>query len=97
MRCRRIVAWVIEVADHHTECRVVGTDLSPIQPIEVPENVEFFVADLVDGLDFDTGSTDLVNSRLDPYNFLNLANLDSLRVEFVNINGRLICKKFYVF
>jgi tRNA G46 methylase TrmB len=56
-------AWVIEVADKHIKCRVIGTDLSPIQPKEVPENAEFFVADLVDGLDFDTGSTDLVNSR----------------------------------
>ena len=56
-------AWAIEVADHYHKCRVVGTDLSPIQPELAPENVEFIVEDLVNGLDLDTGSTDLVNSR----------------------------------
>jgi hypothetical protein len=47
----------------YTKRRVVGTDLSPIQPELVPENADFTVSDLVNGLDFDTGSTDLVNSR----------------------------------
>jgi methylase of polypeptide subunit release factors len=56
-------AWAIEVADRFTRCHVVGTDLSPIQPELVPENVDFVIADLSNGLDFDTGSTDLVNSR----------------------------------
>jgi hypothetical protein len=42
---------------------VVGIDLSPIQPDFVPQNCEFVVADLNDGLDFDDGSHDLVHSR----------------------------------
>lgn len=38
-------------------------DISPIQPTYVPLNVEFIVKDLTEGLDFDDGSTDLVQSR----------------------------------
>jgi tRNA G46 methylase TrmB len=57
-------AWVIEVADKYPQTRVCGTDISPIQPTLVPENVDFFCQDVNNGLDdFDTGSTDLVNSR----------------------------------
>ena len=56
-------AWVIEVAHEYILTRVIGTDLSPIQLEDVPENVTFIVADLVKGLNFAEGSTDLVNSR----------------------------------
>jgi len=55
--------WVIEVADQYPSAMVFGTDLSPIQPIMVPENAEFIITDSAYGLDFDTDSTDLVNSR----------------------------------
>jgi len=57
--------WVIEVADEHSTARVIGTDLSPIQPTEVPANAEFILMDLTEGLQFDDGSTDLVQSRFD--------------------------------
>jgi len=56
-------AWVIEVADQYPSAMVYGIDLSPIQPTLVPGNAEFIVTDLVNGLEFNTGSTDLVNSR----------------------------------
>jgi hypothetical protein len=51
------------MADDYPTARVVGTDLSPIQPTEVPTNAEFILMDLTQGLDFDDGSTDLVQSR----------------------------------
>jgi hypothetical protein len=39
-------------------------DLSPANPsYEVPDNCEFIVGDLTEGLDFDDGSLDLVHSR----------------------------------
>jgi ubiquinone/menaquinone biosynthesis C-methylase UbiE len=55
--------WVIEVAESYGCATVLGIDLSPIQPGVVPENAQFVVMDLNDGLDFDDGSTDLVHSR----------------------------------
>jgi ubiquinone/menaquinone biosynthesis C-methylase UbiE len=56
--------WVIEVAEAFPRAAVIGTDLSPIQPVDdVPHNAEFLVMDLTEGLDFDEGSTDLVHSR----------------------------------
>jgi len=56
--------WVIEVGEQFPTAQVFGTDLSPIQPTLVPLNVEFVIMDLTDGLDFDDGSTDLVQSRV---------------------------------
>jgi SAM-dependent methyltransferase len=56
-------AWCIEVADEYPDANVCGIDLSPIQPTYIPDNAEFIVADLTDGLDFDNGSHDLVHSR----------------------------------
>lgn len=53
----------MEVADQFERTRVIGLDLSPIQPTDVPENCEFRVADLNEGLDFDDGSVDLIHSR----------------------------------
>ena len=56
-------AWCVEVAERYPSAIVVGMDLSPIQPTLVPENCEFIVADLNQGLDFHDGSQDLVQSR----------------------------------
>jgi hypothetical protein len=56
-------AWCIEVAEEYPTAKVVGTDLSPIQPTEVPENCEFRVESLLDGLSFETGSVDYLQAR----------------------------------
>ncbi|KAH3905008.1 hypothetical protein HBI56_217910 [Parastagonospora nodorum] len=37
--------WSIEFADEHPCARVLGTDLSPIQPAQVPPNCEFLIDD----------------------------------------------------
>jgi SAM-dependent methyltransferase len=37
--------WSIEFADEHPSARVIGTDLSPIQPQQVPPNCEFLIDD----------------------------------------------------
>ena len=55
--------WVIEVADDYPTAHVIGVDLSPIQPTDVPTNAEFILMDLTQGLEFDDGTTDLVQSR----------------------------------
>jgi len=38
--------WAIDVADANPQAMVVGVDLSPIQPRDVPTNLEFIVDDL---------------------------------------------------
>ncbi|KAE8406422.1 S-adenosyl-L-methionine-dependent methyltransferase [Aspergillus pseudonomiae] len=38
--------WAIDFADTHPNARVIGSDLSPIQPAWVPPNLEFFVDDV---------------------------------------------------
>lgn len=37
--------WAIEIGDRFPNSQVTATDLSPIQPAEVPPNVTFFVED----------------------------------------------------
>ena len=37
--------WAIEMADEFPNATVIGTDLSPIQPIWVPPNCKFYVDD----------------------------------------------------
>ena len=60
-------AWAIEVGDQYPDTHVSGIDLSHVQPERVPENVEFFVMDVTEGLKFDEGSIDFVHSRYKPY------------------------------
>ncbi|KND87901.1 hypothetical protein TOPH_07464 [Tolypocladium ophioglossoides CBS 100239] len=40
--------WALDVADQFPSARIIGTDLSPIQPRWTPPNVEFRVEDLDD-------------------------------------------------
>ncbi|KAK3390555.1 S-adenosyl-L-methionine-dependent methyltransferase [Podospora didyma] len=40
--------WVIEVGENFPSARVIGVDLSPIQPLWIPPNVEFIVDDVED-------------------------------------------------
>jgi hypothetical protein len=58
-------AWALEVAEERPDAQILGMDLSPVQPNVVPQNCEFIVGDLTEGLDgqFDPGSFDLVHSR----------------------------------
>jgi ubiquinone/menaquinone biosynthesis C-methylase UbiE len=37
--------WAIQMGDLFPEATVIGTDLSPIQPKDVPPNVYFYVED----------------------------------------------------
>jgi len=40
--------WAIEFADKHPESKVIGSDLSPIQPSNVPPNCTFEIQDFED-------------------------------------------------
>ncbi|OCK80010.1 S-adenosyl-L-methionine-dependent methyltransferase [Lepidopterella palustris CBS 459.81] len=37
--------WTIEFAEEHPSAKVLGTDLSPIQPVDVPPNCSFLIDD----------------------------------------------------
>jgi len=68
--------WVLEVAEEWPSARVVGLDLSPIQPTLVPSNAEFIVEDVNQGIGFNDASTDLVHSRY-PSLFAALTQINS--------------------
>ncbi|KAJ3495094.1 hypothetical protein NLG97_g3641 [Lecanicillium saksenae] len=54
--------WAIEMGDMFPESIIIGTDLSPIQPGEVPPNVHFYVEDATDPWDF-THKFDYIHTR----------------------------------
>lgn len=37
--------WAIQMGDKYPQAHIIATDLSPIQPGEVPPNVNFYVED----------------------------------------------------
>ena len=37
--------WAVEMSDEFPNAEIYGTDLSPIQPTYVPENVHFYIED----------------------------------------------------
>ena len=55
--------WAIEMADTHPEAEVYGTDLSPIQPSWVPQNLTFEIADADEEWTY-RPMFDLVHSRI---------------------------------
>lgn len=56
--------WVMDVADQYPNAQVIGTDISPTQPTDdLPPNCEFRLESLLDGLNFNDGSVDLLHSR----------------------------------
>lgn len=55
--------WAIDVADLFPNAKVIGTDLSPIQPANVPPNVFFEISDCTeDDWGFKLGSFDLIHT-----------------------------------
>jgi SAM-dependent methyltransferase len=60
--------WAVEVADRYPNAQVAGTDLSPIQPVWVPENLQFYVDDAEADWTWDAGDGgaqgfDLIHGR----------------------------------
>ncbi|KAH1415787.1 hypothetical protein KXX16_008907 [Aspergillus fumigatus] len=52
-----------DFADRHPSARVIGTDLSPIQPHLVPPNVQFEVDDCCDEWTYSVNSFDFIHVR----------------------------------
>ncbi|CAF3458979.1 unnamed protein product [Fusarium graminearum] len=55
--------WAIDYADEHLDSKVIGVDLSPIQPDFVPPNVEFFIDDIEEPWTF-SEQFDYIHSRM---------------------------------
>lgn len=55
--------WAMDVADDYPEARVIGVDLSPIQPTAVPPNLQFQIMDADEDWDF-SERFDLIHTRL---------------------------------
>ncbi|KAL1977239.1 hypothetical protein VTN31DRAFT_98 [Thermomyces dupontii] len=54
--------WAIDFAERYPSCKVIGTDLSPIQPLWVPPNVHFEIDDAEDDWVF-SERFDLIHTR----------------------------------
>jgi hypothetical protein len=58
------------VADEYVKTRVIGIDISPIQPTLVPLNCEFMLGDFREDLtEFPSGYMDLIHARCPPMTF----------------------------
>lgn len=55
--------WAIDFADDFPSCRVIGTDLSPIQPNWVPPNCKFEIDDFNDEWTFGEARFDFIHIR----------------------------------
>ncbi|KAL7270647.1 hypothetical protein RUND412_006641 [Rhizina undulata] len=55
--------WAIDIAETYPDSRVIGVDLSPIQPQWVPPNVIFEVDDIEDTWEYRDNSFDFIHIR----------------------------------
>ncbi|KAK2747892.1 hypothetical protein FQN55_004769 [Onygenales sp. PD_40] len=55
--------WAMDIADIYPSAQVIGTDLSPIQPGGIPDNVEFIVDDALQEWTFPKSSFDFIHIR----------------------------------
>lgn len=55
--------WAVEIGDTFPAASVIGTDLSPIQPVFVPQNVEFQIDDARQEWTFPKESFDFIHAR----------------------------------
>ncbi|EXL45061.1 hypothetical protein FOCG_13824 [Fusarium oxysporum f. sp. radicis-lycopersici 26381] len=55
--------WAIDFGDQYPNTKVIGTDLSPIQPSWVPPNVHFEIDDFAQDWTFKDDSLDFVHTR----------------------------------
>jgi len=56
-------AWAVELADEISESYVYGIDLSPVQPVYVPDNCIFILENILRGSSFPDDKFDLIQSR----------------------------------
>jgi SAM-dependent methyltransferase len=80
--------WAIDFADEHPESKVVGVDLSPIQPSFLPPNLTFQIDDLEEPWTF-AEKFDLIYSRMMIGSFANVPKFVEQSFEFLAPGGFL--------
>jgi len=55
--------WSIDMADKYPDAEVIGTDLSPIQPKWIPQNLRIQICDFESAWTLGQGSFDLIHMR----------------------------------
>ncbi|KIW01727.1 uncharacterized protein PV09_06904 [Verruconis gallopava] len=55
--------WAIDFADQHPSASVIGTDLSPIQPTDIPPNLQFEIDDCTEEWLYAKDSFDFIHVR----------------------------------
>lgn len=78
--------WAIDYAEEHPESEVIGVDVSPIQPIFVPPNVQFEIDDLEQPWSF-TNRFDFILSRMMTGSFGNWPRFIEQTFENLNEGG----------
>lgn len=58
-----MLTWHSDFADQFPDCQVVGTDLSPTQPREVPPNLQFEIDDACSEWVYTKESFDFIHIR----------------------------------
>ncbi|KHO01513.1 Methyltransferase type 11 [Metarhizium album ARSEF 1941] len=55
--------WAIDMADAYPSCEIIGTDISPIQPLWVPQNLSFEIEDAQLDWTFGPATFDFIHMR----------------------------------
>ncbi|RIB24017.1 S-adenosyl-L-methionine-dependent methyltransferase [Gigaspora rosea] len=55
--------WLCDVATDYPSASFVGVDFAPIWPTQKPLNIQFIVANIIDGLEFEDNSFDYIHAR----------------------------------
>jgi SAM-dependent methyltransferase len=87
--------WVLSVAEACLDAKVIGIDLSPIQPSWVPPNVMFLIDDVESSWIFPTNSFDLVHFQNMIGSIADWKALMGQAFEHTKEGGWIECKEIY--
>jgi SAM-dependent methyltransferase len=86
--------WAIDFADEHPESKIIGVDLSPIQPSYAPANVSFQVDDLEEPWTF-SAKFDFIYSRMMTVSFADWPKFFKQSFDNLNPGGWLEVADIY--
>ncbi|OGM50929.1 UMTA methyltransferase family protein [Aspergillus bombycis] len=88
--------WAIDVADQFPTAKVIGNDLSPIQPSWVPPNVEFVVDDFENVWMHDRNYFDYIHARTISGCVQDWERLMKQAYDHLKPNGYFECAEFVI-
>lgn len=84
--------WAIDYADSHPEVQIIGTDLSPIQPNDVPPNLQFLIDDMEEDEWHFHQPFDFIHSRMMVGSFKDWPKFMSTAYKWLRPGGWLECQ-----